>query len=102
MIKNVRAPYGEVGKLESSWYPLVLDQNGRAVDPETDENCGIDLPEIESPKVCKLVRCLSIPIALACAPSTPFASATMKHRDAARPRRGYHSSAGRVLRCLTR
>ena len=51
MIKNVRAPYGEVGKLESSWYPLVLDTNGRAVDPETDEGCGVDLPEIESPKV---------------------------------------------------
>lgn len=51
VIKNVRAPYGEVGKLESSWYPLVLDAEGRAVDPEADEGCDVDLPEIESPKV---------------------------------------------------
>eukprot|EP00903_Cladosiphon_okamuranus_P005356 g5351.t1 len=50
VIKNVRAPYGEVGKLESSWYPLVLDAEGRAVDPEADEGCDVDLPEIESPK----------------------------------------------------
>lgn len=51
MIKNVRAPYGEVGKLESSWHPLVLDAEGRAMDPEADEGCDVDLPEIESPKV---------------------------------------------------
>ncbi|CAM9275513.1 unnamed protein product [Scytosiphon promiscuus] len=50
VIKNVRAPYAEVGKLESSWYPLALDSDGRAVDPETDEGCDIDLPDIESPK----------------------------------------------------
>lgn len=53
MIKNVRAPYGEVGKLESSWTPLVLDAEGRAVDPEADEGCDVDLPEIESPQVLK-------------------------------------------------
>ncbi|CBJ27270.1 conserved unknown protein [Ectocarpus siliculosus] len=50
VIKNVRAPYGEVGKLESSWYPLVLDADGRTVDPEADDGCDVDLPEIDSPK----------------------------------------------------
>ncbi|CAB1121283.1 unnamed protein product [Ectocarpus sp. CCAP 1310/34] len=50
VIKNVRAPYGEVGMLESSWHPLVLDADGRAVDPEADDGCDVDLPEIDSPK----------------------------------------------------
>lgn len=67
MIKNVRAPYGEVGKLESAWYPLVLDADGRAVDPDGDENRGIDLPEIDSPQVggrllnhCIVFRCVRV------------------------------------------
>lgn len=55
MIKNVSAPYGEVGKLESSWFPLVLGADGRAVDPEADEGCDIDLPDIESPKVQSVI-----------------------------------------------
>lgn len=55
MIKNVRAPYGEVGKLESSWHPLVLDADGRTLDPEEDEDCAIDLPEIDTPTVLRRV-----------------------------------------------
>lgn len=56
MIKNVRAPYGEVGKLESAWYPLVLDAEGRTVDPEND-SCNVELPDIDSPKVLNRLGC---------------------------------------------
>lgn len=60
VIKNVRAPYSEVGKLESVWTPLVRGADGRTVDPMEDESCGADLPEIDTPKVrCNLLRSLS-------------------------------------------
>lgn len=39
-----------MGKLESAWYPLVVDAEGRAVDPE-NESCNVELPDIDSPKV---------------------------------------------------
>lgn len=51
VIKNVRAPYGEVGKLETAWSPLILDADGRPVDPDGGD-CDAELPDIDSPKVC--------------------------------------------------
>lgn len=58
VVKNVRAPYGEVGKLESSWHPLVLDADGRTLDPEEDEDCAIELPEIDTPMVIQHIDSL--------------------------------------------
>lgn len=46
----MRAPYGEVGKLESAWFPLVVSADGRAIDPE--EYCTVEFPDVDSPKVC--------------------------------------------------
>lgn len=54
VIKNIRAPYDEVGTLEAAWHPLVLDVEGRAIDPEVDDNCDVELPDIDSPKVCRI------------------------------------------------
>lgn len=51
VIKNVRAPYDEVGTLEAAWYPLALGAEGKTVDPEADDSGDIELPEIDSPQV---------------------------------------------------
>ncbi|CAM9456632.1 unnamed protein product, partial [Sphacelaria rigidula] len=50
VIKNVRAPYDEVGTLEAAWYPLALGAEGKTVDPEADDSGDIELPEIDSPQ----------------------------------------------------
>lgn len=54
VIKNIRAPYDEVGTLEAAWYPLALDAEGRTVDPEVNDNCDVELPDIDTPKVCRM------------------------------------------------
>lgn len=51
MIKDVRAPFGEVGRLESAWHPLVIGAEGKPVEPDIWEDDELGLPEIDSPEV---------------------------------------------------